>query len=346
MRHFKRWTAAALSAAMLTANVHAAQTSSFSDVPSDHWAAQSVERCAQYGLIRGVGAGRFGLGEGMTRAAYATMLCRLMGWDMISPETGSFTDNQDTEEWYYSAIETAYRHGALTGESRLCRPNDPITREEAAKMTVRALGLTMLSGTAAEELPFTDVTVARGYVALAYHMGIMQGVSPHRFEPKGETAREQAAVILLRTYDRLHAQIQVSEGSDATPPEGSVTVQSITEESGSVPVSPRAPMEAVYDAAVQAGEGGSVTMRIVPLLQVTRNGAVTETRELTEGELLELLAEGTMREHRSAQHESSCIYRAEKDGSVTTVWYEDDEDVAKKVELCRLLGVKSVTVLT
>lgn len=72
------------------------------------------------GLLQGVGGGRFGLGRTMTRAAYATALCRLMGWELVTPEKGSFTDNQDTAKWYYSAIETAYAHGALTGESRQC----------------------------------------------------------------------------------------------------------------------------------------------------------------------------------------------------------------------------------
>lgn len=187
--------------------------------------------------------------------------------------------------------------------------------------------------------------MAQGYVALAYRMGIIKGVSAYNFEPKKEATREQAAAVLLRTYDRLHAAIKVTEAADGSAPSGCVTAGSITEESGSVPVSPRAPMEAVYAAAVRAGEGGSVALRAVPLLQVTRAGAVTDTRELTEGELIELLSEGTLRTHRSALHESSCGYRTEKDGSVTVVWYESETDIAEKTELCRLLGIGNVYVL-
>lgn len=212
-------------------------------------------------------------------------------------------------------------------------------------MTVRALGLAVLSGAAADDCPFSDVSVAQGYVALAYRMGIIKGVSAYNFEPKKEATREQAAAVLLRTYDRLHAAIKVTEAADGSAPSGCVTAGSITEESGSVPVSPRAPIEAVYTAAVRAGEGGSVALRAVPLLQVTRAGAVTDTRELTEGELIELLSEGTLRTHRSAQHESSCGYRTEKDGSVTVVWYESETDIAEKTELCRLLGIGNVYVL-
>ena len=327
MRLWRCLTALVL-ALLLTLSVGAAGTAGFSDVPESHWAAQSIRRCAQTGLLQGVGGGRFGLGRTMTRAAYATALCRLMGWELVTPEKGSFTDNQDTAKWYYSAIETAYAHGALTGESRQCRPNDAITREEMAKMTVRALGLAVLSGAAADDCPFSDVSVAQGYVALAYRMGIIKGVSAYNFEPKKEATREQAAAMLLRTYDRLHAAIKVTEAAD-----------------GSAPSSPRAPMEEVYAAAVRAGEGGSVALRAVPLLQVTRAGAVTDTRELTEGELIELLSEGTLRAHRSAQHESSCGYRTEKDGSVTVVWYESETDIAEKTELCRLLGIGNVYVL-
>ena len=124
-------------------------------------------------------------------------------------------------------------------------------------MTVRALGLAVLSGAAADDCPFSDVSVAQGYVALAYRMGIIKGVSAYNFEPKKEATREQAAAVLLRTYDRLHAAIKVTEAADGSAPSGCVTAGSITEESGSVPVSPRAPMEEVYAAAVRAGEGGS-----------------------------------------------------------------------------------------
>ena len=79
MRLWRCLTALVL-ALLLTLSVGAAGTAGFSDVPESHWAAQSIRRCAQYNLLQGVGGGRFGLGRTMTRAAYATALCRLMGW--------------------------------------------------------------------------------------------------------------------------------------------------------------------------------------------------------------------------------------------------------------------------
>lgn len=341
-RFWSRLTALALALALLTGSA-AAESSGFSDVPERHWASGSVRWCREYGLMQGVSEGVFGLGQSMTRAAYVLALCRLMGWEMISPEKGSYADNQNTRKWYYSAVETAYAHGALTGESSLFRPDDAVTREEMAKMTVRALGFAMLSGAAADDCPFSDVSVARGYVALAYRMGLIRGVSSYGFDPKATATREQAAAVLLRAYDRLHASVSTSTVPYA--PEGCVAAESITDTDGSVPVSPRAPLESVYDAACAAGEGGSVALYVVPLKQTVRAGKVTQTQELTQTELSALLSDSRMRTHRSEQHQSSCAYRVEEDGSVITVWYESAADLAVKTTLCRLLGVGAVCIV-
>ena len=49
----------------------------YSDVPKNHWAAQSVRRAGELGLFQGVGGGRFGLGEPITRAAFVTALVQI-----------------------------------------------------------------------------------------------------------------------------------------------------------------------------------------------------------------------------------------------------------------------------
>lgn len=65
MRLWRCLTALVL-ALLLTLSVGAAGTAGFSDVPESHWAAQSIQRCVQTGLLQGVGGGRFGLGRTMT----------------------------------------------------------------------------------------------------------------------------------------------------------------------------------------------------------------------------------------------------------------------------------------
>ena len=137
--------------------------------------------------------------------AFVTALVRLFGWDEVSPSTPAFTD-VEPHRWFYAAVETALANGAVTATSRTFRPTDNITREEMAVMLVRALGYASLAGTASGySSPFTDMTTNRGYITIAYDLGIVGGVGDGRFAPDQTATREQAAAMLVRVYDRLYA---------------------------------------------------------------------------------------------------------------------------------------------
>ena len=379
MKHWITCLTALLLAALMTATALAANASGYSDVPDGHWAAQSVRRCAQLGLLQGVGGGKFGRGQEMTRAAYAAALCRLMGWQMLSPAKGSFDDNQNTAKWYYSAVETAAAHDAFPGHSRFCRPTDAITREEMAAMTVRALGYGVLAGILADadaqpvqsdtlgfagltahigkNCPFADCTTNRGYIALAYRMGIMTGVNSKSFDPKATATREQAAAVLLRAYDRLHAGVSVrdahwivTEGEPTAldvPDASCVFTAANAARKGAQSISPCAALEEVYAAAVLAGRGGSVLLSAEPLAQrVNGKGVVLEESvALRDGQFEQMLADTKNTSfHRSTQYESSYLYH-KSGGTTLCVWYESEDDLALKTALCRMLGVKTVYIL-
>ena len=372
-----RLTALLLALVMTTTLALAANKSGYSDVPDKNWASQSIVQCKQYNLLQGIGNGKFGLGQKMTRAAYASALCRLMGWKTVTPQKGSFSDNQDTKKWYYSAIETAAAHDVFPGSSK-CRPNDAVTREEMAAMTVRALGYSVLAGIIADadaqpvqsdtlgfagltahigkNCPFADCTTNRGYIALAYRMGIMTGVNKYNFDPKGTATREQAAAVLLRTYERLHANVSVkdvhwveAEGEPRTldVPKDCIAAVSHTARKGEQAVSPRTALEEVYAAAVLAGKGGSVLLCADSVVQKTdKKGVATGEAEVLPAEKLQEMLSDTKNTtfHRSTQYKSSYLYN--KNGAETVcVWYESEADLAEKTELCKLLGIKTVYVL-
>lgn len=189
--------------ALLTAP--AAAASSFQDVPASHWAAGYISQASELGILNGQRDGVFGLRQPMTRAAFVTALCRLFGWEMVTPAAGSFTDNQNPTAWYYSAVETACANGAVTQQSDAFRPGDSITREEAAVMLVRALGYGTIAGLTQElPVPFTDLTTNAGYLSMAYELGLFSGTTTSTFSPGQFTTREQAAAVLMRLWDKLH----------------------------------------------------------------------------------------------------------------------------------------------
>lgn len=174
-------------------------------------------------------------------------------------------------------------------------------------------------------------------------MGLVTGMNAAAFAPKSDTTREQAAAVLLRAYQGLKTKVGVTAVSAV--PAGAVLAESLTGTSGAVPLSPRAAVEQVYDAAVKAGRGGSVTINAVPAAQTVKGGKVGALRELTQDELSAYLSSSDVQKARSGRFDSSYLIYKEKDGSTTVVWYESETDIAEKTELCKLLGIKTVYVL-
>ena len=206
-KRLQRLCAGTLAALLLlcAAPASAGAAGRFADVPAGYWAAAEIERAVELGLFQGETATRFGVGHQMTRGAFAVVLCRFFGWELVKPAQGTYTDVQDTGAWYYSAVETAYAHGAITRQTETFRPGDAITREEMAVMLVRALGYGTIAGLAQElPMPFTDVRTNAGYIAMAYELGLVNGTSATTFSPDRTATREQTAVILMRLYDKLH----------------------------------------------------------------------------------------------------------------------------------------------
>lgn len=177
----------------------------FQDVPAGHWAAESIQRCVSLGFFQGKSSDRFGVGENMTRAAFAVVLSRFFDWEVPTPEDSVFTD-VSADAWYAGAVQAAYEHGAITDQRSEFRPDDALTREELAVMLVRALGYGTIAGLAQDlPLPFQDVTTNVGYITMAYDLGLMDGTSATAFSPGKTATREQVAVILMRLYDKLHS---------------------------------------------------------------------------------------------------------------------------------------------
>lgn len=189
--------------------VHAQEVQPFSDVPRDHYAYAQIHRLRELGITSGIGNNKFGLGRTITRGEFVSFLVRLMGWDVVKPEKGSFLDNKDPNHYTYEMIETALAHGVIKKDSDYFRTNDPITREEMAVMIVRTLGCeTLAQQLDSIERPFDDVTRNFGYIAIGKDLGIIAGIGQNKFAPNDTATREQAAAMMIRMYDKLNAPME------------------------------------------------------------------------------------------------------------------------------------------
>lgn len=188
----------------LLAGLSAVPASALSDVPEDFWAKEDIDRCVALGYFYPEEGGSFGVGKEMSRSEFVVVLCRALGWKPTSPARAVYGDVSE-KEWYAGAVETAYHQGAITSQDGNFRPDDLITRSEAASMLVRALGYGSIAGLIQDmSLPFQDVKANNGYIIMAYGLGLMDGTSVTAFSPGGHVTREQAAAILMRLYDELH----------------------------------------------------------------------------------------------------------------------------------------------
>ena len=224
----QRLLALALCAVLLGAliPVGAQAAGGYKDVPKGHWAAEYIKTATAEGLFQGRSDGRFGLGEKMSRAAFVTVLMRMFGWDEVKPARGSFEDNQNPDAWYYTAVETAYKNGAVTRLEKKFRPTDPITREEMAVMLVRALGYGTLAGRALElGCPFKDIKTNAGYIAVAYQLGITGGYTPSVFGPDDYASREQTAAMLVRVLNKMKGRMGVAGVWEEAGANGTVDVR-------------------------------------------------------------------------------------------------------------------------
>ena len=317
----------------------------YSDVPPGHWAAKDIARATELGLFKGVGDGKFGLGQPITRAEFVTALVRFFGWTQVQPETPSFTD-VPLEKWYAKAVETALANGAVTAADSTFRPDSDITRAELVEMLIRGMGYASLAGHAADayDPDFSDVTAKEGFITLAHDMGIVSGVGKDSFDPDGTATREQAAVILVRTYDRWYAGTEkVTElgSGDVT-----VTVEAPEAQAGTeIPLTPLEPLPELYDALRKLRAGGQDMSKAVLELTgggirtLTAGGQLLGSAPVTAEEVARLLEkEGTSSYYSDRYQSAYFIYRPNGE-QTATVWYQSPESLAAKLQLARLFGV-------
>lgn len=187
---------------------------SFMDL-HNHWANVMIGRLASHHLIEGVGNDSFAPSRDITRAEMATLLIRL-----VERETGKeiamaddiLSDYRDIEsgKWYMTILHKAVSSGLMTGSEGYMRPDEALTREEAAELTLRAAKLafggklTELSKEAFGTLSFADQAEiaewARYSVQALSHLEIVKGFPDGRFAPKSSLSRAQAASLLWEIY--------------------------------------------------------------------------------------------------------------------------------------------------
>lgn len=160
-----------------------------------HWAEGKIQDWLDEGLIRGYQDGSFRPDKQMTRAEFINLVNA--SYNYTAETEISFTDVSE-DAWYYEAVSIARAAGYMNGYGdNTMRPQNPITRQEAAKIiaTINQLEVNEDAANA-----FSDVSSiaawSKGYVGAVAAADIMSGYGDQAFKPVKQITRAEAVAAL------------------------------------------------------------------------------------------------------------------------------------------------------
>ncbi|MBD2862503.1 S-layer homology domain-containing protein [Paenibacillus oceani] len=201
----------------------------FTDM-AGHWARRQVEALAARHLAGGVGGQQFDPERSVTRAEMTAFIIRLLEW--AAGERLSFDSRQSAGfgdvpggAWYKETLDKAVSNGLLFGADRRLRPDDPVTREEAAVLVDRAMERLSRSkadrthddsavreGGSNAASVFTDAAGISGWAAEAvsrlYDRGIVSGYPDGSFDPQAPMSRAQSAAMAWNLMSMFDERVQ------------------------------------------------------------------------------------------------------------------------------------------
>lgn len=172
----------------------------FSDVNAA-WAVGSVDYVSTWGLMDGVGSGKFNPNGTMTRAMLVTIIYRMAGSPSFTGLANPFTDvSNSSSNWYRNAVVWAYNKGIVTGTSKTTfSPNSAVSRQDIASMLWRYAG--QPSGYAGYISAYPDASNVASYAQSAMGWAVAGGIitgNGGRLLPTANGSRAEVSVMLHR----------------------------------------------------------------------------------------------------------------------------------------------------
>lgn len=184
-------------AAALTMSL-AISSTALAAIPSDiggHWAQGTIIQWTSKGYISGYEDGTFKPDNSITRAEFVRLVNQSMGYT----KTGNaYFSDVSSSYWGYNDIQKGVAAGYVRGDGNgKFRPNDPVSRQEAAVMIAQICGLGQDFSAAAKYTDYRYIpSWAAGYVGAVSKAGIMSGYPDGDFKGDRYLSRAEAVIAL------------------------------------------------------------------------------------------------------------------------------------------------------
>jgi len=192
-----------------------------------HWAATDITYLNERGIMGGYPDGSFRPDNPIKKGEFIKLLNYTFGYY----QTASINYSDVTrDKWYYNEIAKAEAAGYMFVFSGKVKPEEGLTREEAAAMLGRVLGL---SSTAPSSfVDASDISSwAKSYVTAVAEEGIITGYVSGKYQPKKVISRAEVARILynvIGSYYDYSGTFTNSVSNNATVTATGVTLRNMT----------------------------------------------------------------------------------------------------------------------
>jgi len=173
---------------------------SFSDIGS-HWAKKWIEGAVKLGFVSGYEDGTFKPDRTLTRAEFSKLINNALHTEKKA--TLSFSDVKQ-KEWFYGEIQKSIASGFFSGyENNTFRPNNPIKREEVAKVVSSVITTGGVDGEGATLLSDygTIQEWAKTSVNSVYNKGYILGYPEGLYRPAKSLTRAEAVKIIYEIIE-------------------------------------------------------------------------------------------------------------------------------------------------
>lgn len=186
-----------------------AGSENYADVAAEAWYCEPISILGGSGIISGDGNGNFRPDDFITRAEFAKLVVSAFS---ISGSEGQF-DDVDKEAWFAPYVQKAAGAGIIMGDSGNFRPNEFITRQDAAVIIYRIaelLGIDYIGFQQTSDM--NDVSLyAWTAVGALYSNGVIGGVGGGKFAPRDNISRAQAAQLLYNAIKDMEQKVSEVE---------------------------------------------------------------------------------------------------------------------------------------
>lgn len=171
----------------------------FADVPSSHWAYDSVMFMVNKGVLKGTGPGYFSPDRPARRSEFAVIMVKALNLPIDNAKL-NFKD-VPTDHWAYAYIAAAYKAGLMSGfPDGAFKPDKEVTRGEMAVILARAYKFNRTE-TAPDFIDVPrDYWAYEAILKLADNK-ITKGYEDKSFRPALPVRRAEVAVFMAKSID-------------------------------------------------------------------------------------------------------------------------------------------------